>query len=93
MRVERRSAQPIALGRRAARMRPILRLAVAPEVLENPLDDGRILDARDHPQLPATAAAGLDVDGKDTLEALRPGQRPLLDTAPLSLDLSAADRL
>jgi hypothetical protein len=38
------------------------RVAFAAEVLQNPLDDGCILDARDHPKLPAAAAAGLDVD-------------------------------
>jgi hypothetical protein len=41
----------------------------AARVLENPLDDGWILDARDHPQLPATTPADLDVDRKDTFEA------------------------
>jgi hypothetical protein len=62
----------IALGRRAARMRRIDRLGVAAEVLEYPIDHRRRLDARDHPQPPAAAAADLNVDGK----ALRPGQTP-----------------
>ena len=51
------------------------RLAVAAEVLENPLNRCLLLDARDHPELPAAAPAGLDVDGNDTFEALRPGRR------------------
>jgi hypothetical protein len=46
-------------------------------VLQYPLDDGRILDAHDHLELPAAAPAGLDIDGKDTLEALRPSEGPL----------------
>jgi hypothetical protein len=74
MRAERRSAQPIALGRRAARVARIDGRSVAAEVLKNPLDRGWFLDARDHPQLPTTASASLDVDGKDTLEALPPRQ-------------------
>jgi hypothetical protein len=41
-------------------------------VLKNPLNHGRILDAGDHPELSAAALAGLYVDGKDALEALRP---------------------
>jgi hypothetical protein len=57
-------------------MRRIGRLAVAAEVLENPLNRCWLFDARDHPQLPATAPADLDVDGKDTLEALRPSEGP-----------------
>lgn len=57
---------------------------VAAEVVENPLDDLRILDARDHPQLPAAAFASLDVDGKDAPQALRPGQRALPAFAPVS---------
>jgi hypothetical protein len=53
------------------------RLGIVTQVLKNPLDHGRLLDARDHPQLPAAAPAGLDIDGKDTLEALRPSEGPL----------------
>ena len=83
-------------------MRRIDRLGVAPKVLANPLDDGRFLDARNHPQRAAAAPAGfighipvadrfaaacsranrpsrrlVDIDGKGTLEALRPGEGPL----------------
>ena len=58
-------------------MRRIDRLAVAAEVLENPLYHRRILDAGDDPQPPAAAPADLNINGKDSLEALRPGQRPL----------------
>jgi len=75
--VERHSEQQIAPGRRTARVRRINRFAVAAEVLENPLNRCLLLDARDHPQLPAAPLAALDVDGKDTLETLCPGQRPL----------------
>ena len=64
-RMARPSEQPIALGRRPTlataslqlpRMGRIDRLLVAAEVLQNPLDHGRLLDARDHPQLPPGAA-------------------------------------
>jgi hypothetical protein len=68
--------RPVVVRTRAARMRRIGRLGVAAEVLENPVDQRRRLDARDHPQPPAAAAADLNVDGKDTLEALRPGPTP-----------------
>jgi len=44
---------------------------------ENPLGDGRFLDACIDPERPAAAPAGLDVHGKDPLETLRPRQRPL----------------
>jgi hypothetical protein len=53
------------------------RLCVPTEVLENPLDRCLLLDARDHPELPTAAPADFDVDGKNALEALRPGQSPL----------------
>ena len=76
-RMTRGSQQPIALRRRAARMRRIDRLALTAEVLENPLDHRRILEAGDHPQPTTAAPAHCDVDGKHALEALRPRQRPL----------------
>jgi len=38
------------------------RVTFATEVLQYPLDDGCIFDARDYLQLPAAALAGLDVD-------------------------------
>lgn len=58
-------------------MRRIDGLCVPAEVLKNPLDHRRILDAGDDPQPPAAAPAELDVDGEHPLEALRPGQSPL----------------
>jgi hypothetical protein len=63
-RMAKRSDQQIALGRRPARMGWIGRLTGAAKVRQYPLDDGRILDARDHLELPAAAPADLDVDGK-----------------------------
>jgi hypothetical protein len=38
------------------------RLAVAAEVLQYPLDDGRLLDAGNDLELPATTTARLDLD-------------------------------
>jgi hypothetical protein len=38
------------------------RCSTTTQVLENPFYDRRIRDARDHPQLPAAAPAGLNVD-------------------------------
>jgi hypothetical protein len=70
--VERRSDQEIALGRRAARVCRIDGRCIPAEVLKNPLDHGRLLDAGDHPQLPVAALAELNIYGKDTLEPLRP---------------------
>jgi hypothetical protein len=49
----------------------------ATQVLENPLDYRRFLDARDDPQPPAATPADLDVDGEHPFEALCPRQRPL----------------
>jgi hypothetical protein len=40
-------------------------------VRQNPLDERRVLDAHDHPQLPAAAPAALDVDREHGLEPLR----------------------
>jgi hypothetical protein len=40
------------------------------EMFQNPLDDCGLLDAGDHPQLPAALSAGLNVDGEYPLEAL-----------------------
>ena len=73
----KRSDQEIALGRRPTRVCRIGRLRIAAEMFQNPFDDGWVLDAGDHLELPAAAPADLDVDRKDTFEALRPGQRPL----------------
>jgi len=73
----KRSAQQSASGRRPARISRIGRLAVAAEVLEYPFNERGFLGAGDHLELPAAAPAGLDVDGKDTLEPLCPSQGPL----------------
>ena len=75
--VERRSARPVARRRCAARMRRIDGPGITAEVLENPFNDRRRLDAGDDTQAAAALAAGLDVDGEHPLEALRPGHRPL----------------
>ena len=56
------SDQQVVLGRCPAWMCRIGRLAVAAEVLEYPLANRCIFDARDHPQLPAAVSADLDVD-------------------------------
>jgi hypothetical protein len=66
----KRSDQQIALGRCPTRMGRIGRRYIASEVLQYPLDDGWILDARNHPQLPAAASADLDVDREHPLQAL-----------------------
>jgi hypothetical protein len=50
--------------RRSARVCRIDRHRMAFEMLENPLNHCGFLDTGDHPQLPATAAAGLDVKGE-----------------------------
>ena len=69
MGMTKRSDQQIALRRRPTWICRIGRLCIAAEVPENPFDDGRILNARDHLKLPAAAPADLNVDGKDTFEA------------------------
>ena len=69
MGMTKRSDQQIALGRRPTWICRIGRLCIAAEVPENPFDDGRILNARDHLKLPAAAPADLNIDGKDTFEA------------------------
>jgi hypothetical protein len=51
--------------------------SVPAEVLEDPFNNRRFLDAGDDPQTPATTAADLDVDRKDALEASRPGEGSL----------------
>jgi hypothetical protein len=61
----KRSDQQVALRRRPAQIGWICRLTGATKVLQYPLDDGQILDARDHLELPAAAPADLDVDRKD----------------------------
>ena len=47
------------------------------EMFQNPLDDGGLLDAGDDAKAAAALPAGLDVNGKDALEALCPAHRPL----------------
>jgi len=53
-----RSDQVIALRRRSARMRRIDGLRSVAEMVQNPLDDGRFLDAGDDPQAAAALLAG-----------------------------------
>jgi hypothetical protein len=52
-------------------------IGVAAEVLENPRDAGGRLDAGDDALPAAAALAGLDLDGENPLEALRPRQGSL----------------
>jgi hypothetical protein len=52
----KRSEQKIGQGRHPARMGRIGRLAVAAEVLENPFDDGWILDAGNDLELAGATA-------------------------------------
>jgi len=73
----KRSDQAIALRRRPARMRRIDGLRSVTEMVQNPLDDGGLLNAGDHPQCPAALSAGLNIDGEHPLEPLRPAHRPL----------------
>src|SRR5690606_31485636 len=76
-RMAKASERQIALGRSTARVCSIDGRCIAAEVLKNPLNYGRILDAGDHPELPAATSANLYVDGEYALEALRPRHRPL----------------
>jgi hypothetical protein len=55
----------------------IERLAHSAEVIENPLDDGRLFDACDDAKLAAAAPAGFDVDCEDALEPLRLSHCPM----------------
>ena len=55
-----------------ARMCRIDGLRSMAEMFKNPLDDGGLLNAGDHPQLPAALSAGLDINGEHPLEALCP---------------------
>ena len=75
--MRKRSDEAIARRRRSARMRRIDGLRNVAEMVQNPLDDGGLLDAGDHPQLPAALPAGLDIDGEHPPEALCPRHRPL----------------
>src|SRR5690606_16696283 len=83
-RMAKASERQIALGRRTARVCcSIDGRCIAAEVLKNPLNHGRILDAGDHPQLPAATSANLYVGRKDddtekpTGGAMRPAKRTL----------------
>jgi hypothetical protein len=67
----KRSDQEIALGWRSAWVCRINRLGIASEVLENPLNHCGFLDTGDHPQLPATPPAGLDVNSGKRSDAER----------------------
>src|SRR5690606_36336563 len=59
-RMAKASERQIALGRRTARVCcSIDGRCIAAEVLKNPLNHARILDAGDHPQLPAATSANL----------------------------------
>src|SRR5690554_4742115 len=89
-RMAKASERQITLGRRTARVCSIDGRCIAAEVLENPLNHGRILDAGDHPQLPAATSANLYVDGEHALEALRPGHRPLSVAGPASLAIKSS---
>jgi hypothetical protein len=66
-------------------------------VPENPLDHGLLLDAGDHPELPATTSASLYVNGEHPLEAWRlrlsARCRSVVAASPRSLDFSAAARI
>ena len=53
-------------------MRRIDRLRRVAEMVQNPLDDGGLFNAGDHPQLPAALSAGVNVNGEYPLEALCP---------------------
>lgn len=46
-------------------------------MIEYPLDDGGVLDARNDPEPAATAPAPFNLDRKDPLEALGPGHRTM----------------
>ena len=61
---ERRSERRVAPGRRPARRCRIDGLGVAAKVLENPINRGLLLEARNHTQPPAAAPADLHVDGE-----------------------------
>ncbi len=71
------SEQPILIRRRPTPMGGIGRFVVVPKVLENPLDDGSLLDARDHLKLTATMLAGLNINREYPLQTLRPSERPV----------------
>ena len=68
----KRSDQAIALRRRPTRMCRIDGRGSVAEMFQNPLDDCGLLNAGDHPQLPAAVSAGLNVDREHPPEALCP---------------------
>src|SRR5690606_23913760 len=83
MRMAKVSERQIALGRRTARVCcSIDGRCIAAEVLKNPLNHGRILDAGDHPELPAATSSNLYADGEHALEALRPS--PVVGRWPMA---------
>ncbi len=73
VRSERLSERQLAFRWYPRRPGEVQRCPVPAEMIENPLDDIRFLDARDHPQLSAAAPTPLDLDLKDSLETLRAG--------------------
>jgi hypothetical protein len=52
-------------------------------VRENPLNELRLLDARNHLQAPAAVPAPLDLDPERSLQAARPAHANVLRTRPL----------
>jgi len=70
VRQETRLDRLLAFGRRPARVSRIEGLAVPPQMIEYPLDDGGVLDARNDPEPAATAPAPFNLDRQDPLEAL-----------------------
>ena len=70
-----RLGQAIALVRRSVRMRRIDGSGISVEVLEDAFNNRRRFDAGDDSQSASALPAGLDIDGKDSPEALRPAHR------------------
>ncbi len=61
-----------ACARRCPAVRPQSRKIVFGQMIQDPLDDRRVFDARDDLDRSSALRAGLDIDPKHTLEALRP---------------------
>lgn len=57
---------------------------------EDALDEGGILDARDHHELPAAATAALDVDRRHPFQPLHPSHRGVFRDPPLGIGLPRA---
>ena len=71
------SDQPRAPGWRAAGVPRIDGAGRTAEVPEDSFNERRLLDAGDDAQPAAALPEGLEVDGEDALEPLRPGEGPL----------------